>query len=187
MCLCALLPFRPVVRQYCNAPRCCLWQMLTFPGIGTSIPGPDSLERVQYERPNADLFIYSFKRSRPVFFIANVKVRFLDSIAIWRYNIGRNEFLYINKPFEIETGTWTVHVQKEQHEISGKWHREKNAGKWLMTMTMIMMRVMETNMKMQVTFEVLTAVLFNPLNAELNPICPLLALFGAHHMLYVSR
>jgi hypothetical protein len=28
---------------------------------------------------------------------------------------------------------------------------------------------------------------FNPLNAELNPICSLLALFGAHHILYVSR
>ena len=24
-------------------------------------------------------------------------------------------------------------------------------------------------------------------NAELNPICPLLALFGAHHILHVSR
>ena len=28
---------------------------------------------------------------------------------------------------------------------------------------------------------------FNPLNAEVNPICPLLALFGAHHILHVSR
>ena len=27
----------------------------------------------------------------------------------------------------------------------------------------------------------------NPLNAELNPICYLLALLGAHHFLYVSR
>jgi len=27
----------------------------------------------------------------------------------------------------------------------------------------------------------------NPLNAELNPMCPLLALFGAHHILHVSR
>ena len=29
--------------------------------------------------------------------------------------------------------------------------------------------------------------LFNPLNAELNPICYLLALLGAHHILHVSR
>jgi len=29
--------------------------------------------------------------------------------------------------------------------------------------------------------------LFNPLNAELNPICHLLALLGAHHILHVSR
>ena len=28
---------------------------------------------------------------------------------------------------------------------------------------------------------------FNPLNAELNPICRLLTLLGAHHILHVSR
>jgi len=28
---------------------------------------------------------------------------------------------------------------------------------------------------------------FNPLNAELNPICLLLALLGAHHILHVSK
>ena len=28
---------------------------------------------------------------------------------------------------------------------------------------------------------------FNPLNAELNPICLLLALLGAHHILHISR
>jgi len=30
-------------------------------------------------------------------------------------------------------------------------------------------------------------VFFNPLNPELNPICYLLALLGAHHFFYVSR
>jgi len=29
--------------------------------------------------------------------------------------------------------------------------------------------------------------MFYPLNAELNPICHLLALLGAHHILHVSR
>jgi hypothetical protein len=29
--------------------------------------------------------------------------------------------------------------------------------------------------------------MFNPLNAQLNPICHLLALLGAHHILHVSR
>jgi hypothetical protein len=28
---------------------------------------------------------------------------------------------------------------------------------------------------------------FNPLNATLNPICHLLALLGAHHILHISR
>ena len=31
------------------------------------------------------------------------------------------------------------------------------------------------------------SVQFNPLNPELNPICYLLALFGAYHFLHVSR
>ena len=31
------------------------------------------------------------------------------------------------------------------------------------------------------------AVVINPLNPELNPICYLLALLGAHHFLHVSR
>jgi hypothetical protein len=29
--------------------------------------------------------------------------------------------------------------------------------------------------------------MLNPLNAKLNPICHLLALLGAHHILHVSR
>jgi hypothetical protein len=29
--------------------------------------------------------------------------------------------------------------------------------------------------------------IFNPLNAKLNPICHLLALLGAHHILHISR
>jgi len=30
-------------------------------------------------------------------------------------------------------------------------------------------------------------IIINPLNVELNPICHLLALLGAHHILHVSR
>ena len=33
----------------------------------------------------------------------------------------------------------------------------------------------------------LSSTYINPLNAELNPICHLLALLGAHHILHVSR
>jgi len=33
----------------------------------------------------------------------------------------------------------------------------------------------------------ITGTWFNPLNADLNPICHLLALLGAHHILHVSR
>jgi hypothetical protein len=32
-----------------------------------------------------------------------------------------------------------------------------------------------------------TDELLSPLNAKLNPICPLLALLGAHHILQISR
>ena len=34
---------------------------------------------------------------------------------------------------------------------------------------------------------ILSGIIFNPLNAELNPICYLLALLGAPHFLHVSR
>jgi len=37
------------------------------------------------------------------------------------------------------------------------------------------------------TLEKYFKVLINPLNAELNPICRLLALLGAHHIFHVSR
>jgi hypothetical protein len=36
-------------------------------------------------------------------------------------------------------------------------------------------------------FRLLLGRKFNPLNAELNPICHLLALLGTHHILHVSR
>jgi len=32
-----------------------------------------------------------------------------------------------------------------------------------------------------------TLCIFNPLNAELNPICHLLALLGVHHFLHVKQ
>ena len=35
--------------------------------------------------------------------------------------------------------------------------------------------------------QIIISLTFNPLNAELNPICHFLALLGAHHILYVSR
>jgi hypothetical protein len=40
-------------------------------------------------------------------------------------------------------------------------------------------------LKLNVEFSY-TFYLFNPLNAELNPICHLLALLGAHHILHVG-
>ena len=40
---------------------------------------------------------------------------------------------------------------------------------------------------MQVYSVSLLKLHINPLNAELNPICRLLALLGVHHFLHVSR
>ena len=37
------------------------------------------------------------------------------------------------------------------------------------------------------TSDVISVLQFNSLNPELNPICYLLALLGAHHFFYVSR
>ena len=41
--------------------------------------------------------------------------------------------------------------------------------------------------ELQRTWTELTMAYFNPLKPELNPICYLLALLGAHHFLHVSR
>jgi len=41
--------------------------------------------------------------------------------------------------------------------------------------------------KSGVILEEKSCVMFNPLKPELNPICYLLALLGAHHFLHVSR
>jgi len=49
----------------------------------------------------------------------------------------------------------------------------------------IILLEMRTHSKL--TCNIYNRVHFNPLNAELNPICHLLALLGAHHILHVSR
>ena len=46
--------------------------------------------------------------------------------------------------------------------------------------------VFELNMNSNLHKAMTDGLLTNPLNAELNPICHLLALLGAHHILHVS-
>ena len=41
--------------------------------------------------------------------------------------------------------------------------------------------------KINILVSDLDCVVFNPLNAQLNPICHLLALLGAHPILHISR
>ena len=47
-------------------------------------------------------------------------------------------------------------------------------------------RIKISNQETSCTHEA-SYVQFNPLNAELNPICHLLALLGARHILHISR
>ena len=64
---------------------------------------------------------------------------------------------------------------------------------WTIWKRKISCRFRESNYRPQLTLlshlitHTLSAALFNPLNTELNPICYLLALLGAHHFLHVSR
>jgi len=48
-------------------------------------------------------------------------------------------------------------------------------------------RIIGTIFKIKGRIEFLNLKWLNPLNAELNPICYLLALLGAHHFLHVSK
>jgi hypothetical protein len=50
---------------------------------------------------------------------------------------------------------------------------------------LVMMILIIVVMKVKVLFS-LCPLNINPLNAELNPICHLLALLGAHHIFHVS-
>jgi len=66
--------------------------------------------------------------------------------------------------------------------------------KWNTTQHSILVKSVEKNgvrftgmMIVMVTTTMMMIDDFNPLNAELNPICHLLALLGAHHILHVSR
>ena len=51
---------------------------------------------------------------------------------------------------------------------------------------MLLIILYHTDFLAGVLFSFLCADHFNPLSAELNPICHLLALLGAHHILHVS-
>jgi len=48
-------------------------------------------------------------------------------------------------------------------------------------------RITEHNRILILMLLLITRLQLNPLNAKLNPIYPLLALFGAHHILHVGR
>ena len=48
-------------------------------------------------------------------------------------------------------------------------------------------KAMDNVLKQKYLIHAIISDLFNPLNPELNPICYLLALLGAHHFLHVSR
>jgi len=57
--------------------------------------------------------------------------------------------------------------------------------KWYRKLDSFLLLISEQEEKLWLTYPV--NVNFNPLNAELNPICYSLALLGAHHFLQVSR
>ena len=47
--------------------------------------------------------------------------------------------------------------------------------------------VLNSKLSLVLTFRIFQLIVFNPLNAKLNPIRHLLALVGAHHTVHVSR
>jgi hypothetical protein len=113
MCLWAVLPFRPMVNRAAMLPGAAYDRCSHF--RTPELPFPD---RIRWDASNmsALTLIYLLIRSKEVdlFFITNVNVRFLDYIAKWRYKIGLNELSCINKPIEIETDKWTLHVEKRE-------------------------------------------------------------------------
>jgi len=58
---------------------------------------------------------------------------------------------------------------------------------WLQDLVTNLRQLMSPNTPLSSNMADILVSLVNPLNAELNPICYLLALLGAHHFLHVSR
>jgi len=50
-----------------------------------------------------------------------------------------------------------------------------------------MLKMLKLARKISIIYAVVFNVKINPLNADLHPICHLVALLGAHHILHVSR
>jgi len=79
-----------------------------------------------------------------------------------------------NDPIGMETATFLI-VTRSLTQLRAPCHYEIQ---------------LNTRVSSSFSFQYECAILtqeFNPLNAELNPICYLLALLGAHHFLHISR
>jgi len=57
----------------------------------------------------------------------------------------------------------------------------------MVVITMMVIIIFVLAMMIMTIMMTVTCNIFNPLNAELNPICHLLALLGVHHFLHVSK
>ena len=79
-------------------------------------------------------------------------------------------FLYQNTQFITRTKCTVLTLNPLTWKI---WRAPNNASNWQMGFNSAFKGLINTNI--------------NPLNAELNPICHLLGLLGAHHILHVSR
>jgi hypothetical protein len=72
-----------------------------------------------------------------------------------------------------------------QHEQKKLQRIQRTLKKFEHEQFMVIMKVTKSIIMVRDMFRY--QALFNPLNAELNPICHLLALLRAHHILHVSR
>jgi hypothetical protein len=106
-----------------------------------------------------------------------------ESFVIWKMTLGS-----------------TVFVQVLRRALSGRQFLAKNKSlstplllprfnsEWLISFPQIKMRLIGNIFNYIATTEAKSCdCLINPLNIELNPICHLLALLGAHHIFHVSR
>jgi len=77
--------------------------------------------------------------------------------------------------------TWMVKWQSVQHAVPTlKFRHSSPQSEWLPSQILWLLCI-------DGFYTIIWSNCFNPLNAELNPICHLLALLGARHILHVSR
>ena len=91
------------------------------------------------------------------------------------------------QPYFIFIFLYNLFSKNNHGKKSMDWQSTNSTGRRSIFQCLLKQWTPVTQNKIHIILWLILLWLINPLNAELNPICYLLALLGAHHFLHVSR